>query len=94
MPTKKSPKPKLHIGTITIVVKDRQTHAPDVNTILSKHGHVIMARLGVNVQPLCIEHCTGLITVAVKGTAPEIRAITRDLDKLYGIEAKAAIFTR
>ena len=84
---------KQHLGTITILVKDRKMHAKDVQDILSKHGHKIMARLGVNVQPACIEHCTGLITVAVKGTMKEIKGITDDLDKLYGIVAKSSIMT-
>jgi metal-responsive CopG/Arc/MetJ family transcriptional regulator len=84
---------KQHLATVTILVKDRQTHARDVNDILTKHGHIVMARLGVNVQPLCLEHCTGFITLAVKGSALEIRQMTRDLDKLYGIVAKTMIMT-
>ena len=82
---------KQHIGTITIMVKDRQTHSQDVQMILTKNGHLILARLGVNVQPLCIEHCTGLITVAVKGTATEINKLTKELDELYGIVAKKCV---
>ena len=82
---------KQHIGTITIMVKDRQSHAKDVQQMLTDNGHLIMARLGVNVQPHCIEHCTGLITIAVKGTAKEIRDLTKKLDKLYGIVAKSCV---
>ncbi len=84
---------KQHLGTITILVEDRQSHAKDVQQILTDNGHLIMARLGVNVQPMCIEHCTGLITVAVKGTAKEIRDLTKKLDGLYGIVAKASVVT-
>ena len=84
---------KKHLATITILIKDRQMHAVDVQKILTDHGHNVMARLGVNVQPACIEHCTGLVVVAVKGSMKEIRSITDDLDKLYGIVAKASIMT-
>ena len=84
---------KRHLATITILIKDRQMHSVDVQKILTDHGHKIMARLGVNVEPACIDHCTGLITVAVKGTMKEIKGITDDLDKLYGIVAKASIMT-
>ncbi|MFC1678416.1 hypothetical protein ACFLZ9_01620 [Patescibacteria group bacterium] len=84
---------KKHLGTITILVKDRQMHAKDVQQILTDNGHIIMARLGVNVQKSCVEHCTGLITVAVEGTAGEINDLTQKIDELYGIVAKAAIVT-
>jgi len=59
---------KRHLGTITILIKDRQMHSVDVQKILTDHGHKIMARLGV-------------------------KGITDDLDKLYGIVAKASIMT-
>lgn len=84
---------KKHLGTITILVKDRQMHAKDVNQMLTDHGHIIMARLGVNVQRSCVEHCTGMITVAVEGTAKEINDLTAAIDGLYGIVAKASIVT-
>jgi len=84
---------KKHLGTITILVKDRQVHAEDVNRLLTDNGHMIMARLGVNVQKSCVEHCTGMITITVEATAKEINDLTKKLDKLYGIVAKASIMT-
>ncbi len=84
---------KKHLGTITILIKDRQTHAKDVQQILTDNGHMIMARLGVNPQRSCITNCTGLITIAVEGTAGEIRDLTEKLDSLYGVVAKAVIMT-
>ncbi|MFH1583490.1 MAG: hypothetical protein ABIB72_04235 [Candidatus Falkowbacteria bacterium] len=88
MATKKS------LGTITILVKDRHTNSPDVNRVLSEQGGLVMARLGVNVQPLCVSNCHGLITVAVQGTAKEINQLTKKLDSLYGIVAKSLIITK
>jgi len=84
---------KKHLATITILVKDRESHAPEVNQILTDHGHLILARLGVNVQRHCIEHCTALITVVIEATAEEINAITKKLDAFYGIVAKTTIIT-
>lgn len=84
---------KKHLGTITILVKDRQVHAKDMNQMLTEHGHLIIARLGVNAQKSCVEHCTGMITIAVEGTAKEIKDLTKDLDGLYGIVAKSRIMT-
>jgi len=87
MPTKK------HLATITILVKDRQMHAKDVNRLLTENGDIVLARLGVNVQRTCVENCTGMITVAVEATAEEISGLTKKLDELYGIVAKASVMT-
>ncbi len=84
-------KAKQQLGTITILVKDRQMHAKDMNQLLTDAGHIIMARLGVNVQPMCVEHCTGLIVVVVKGNTRELKSLTSKLNKLYGIVAKINI---
>lgn len=84
---------KKHLGTITILIKDRQSHAKDVNELLSKNGHLIIARLGVNVQKSCVEHCTGLISIAVEASASEINQLTKEIDDLYGIVAKSSIVT-
>jgi len=85
--------PKKHLATITILVKDRQAHAEDVNRLLTEKGEMILARLGVNVQRTCAENYTGMITVAVEATAKEISDLTKKLDELYGIVAKANIMT-
>ena len=84
---------KIHLGTISILVKDRQSHAKDLNQMLSENGHLIMARLGVNLQKSCVDHCTGLIVAAVKGTAKEINSLTKKIDGLYGIVAKSSLMT-
>ncbi|MFH1326289.1 MAG: hypothetical protein ABIH48_02365 [Candidatus Falkowbacteria bacterium] len=86
-------KDKIHLGTITILVKDRHSNAKSVNQVLTEHGHIIVARLGVNVNRTCLKNCTGLITITVEGTAKQINALKRELDKLYGIVAKKIIIT-
>ena len=82
---------KKHLASITIIVKDRHMHASDVQQILTDNGNLIMAQLGVNPARQCIEHCTGFIVVAVTGTAKEIKDLTKKIDDLYGVEAKACI---
>ncbi|MEA2097479.1 MAG: hypothetical protein U9P70_00125 [Patescibacteria group bacterium] len=84
---------KKHLATITILVKDRQTSSENVNKMLTENSHLIMSRMGVNVQRSCVENCTGIIAVAVEGTAKEINDLTKKLDKLYGIVAKASVMT-
>ena len=66
-------------------------HAKDVQQMLTDNGHLVIARMGVNVQPACIESCTGLITVALKGSIKEIKELGKKIDALYGIVAKTVI---
>ncbi len=84
---------KKYLATITILIKNRQTHAKDVNEMLTKNGHLIIARLGVNVQKSCVKHCVGIITVVVEGATKEINDLTKNIDELYGIVAKLNIMT-
>ncbi|MBU4256919.1 hypothetical protein KJ586_00250 [Patescibacteria group bacterium] len=84
---------KKQLAAITILVKDRQKHSNEVQRILTDSGHLIMARLGVNLQRACVENCAGLIVIAVEGTKKEINDLTKKLNKLYGIVAKANIMT-
>lgn len=81
----------MRLATITILVKDRQKHSADVNRILTENGHLIMARLGVNVQRHCVSSCTAMMSVALEATTKDISRITRELNGLYGIAAKASI---
>jgi putative iron-only hydrogenase system regulator len=84
---------KKHLAAISILIKDRKKNAPEVNQILTEHGHLVLARLGVNLQRHCIEHCTALITVVVEGELEEIKNVTRALDEIYGIVAKTSVLT-
>jgi len=84
---------KKHLAVLSILVKDRHAQAPDINEILTDHGQLILARLGVNLQPRCIEHCNAMITLTVEGTTREINELTKKIDEIYGIVAKTSIMT-
>lgn len=85
---------KKHLATITILTKDRHMNAVEVQKVLTAHGHLVLARLGVNPQRSCVKGCQGLITITAEGTVKEINDLTRKLDKLYGIVAKNIIITK
>jgi len=85
---------KKHLGTISILMKDRHSYAVEVQEILTAHGHLIMARLGVNPARTCVKNCTGIMSIVVEGTAKEINDLTKKLDKLYGVVAKSVIITK
>ncbi|MEI7749797.1 MAG: CopG family transcriptional regulator [Candidatus Moraniibacteriota bacterium] len=82
---------KTHIATVSILVRERGTHAKEVNEILTRHGDRIIARLGVHLERAGITRYGGLITVITEGTAAEIKAMTDELDALYGIVAKTSV---
>lgn len=82
-----------HLATITILVKDRKSHAADVNKALSDFGDHIIARLGVNAERAKLKHTSALICIVVEASVVDIKKITKTLDELYGIEAKASIMT-
>lgn len=81
-----------YLATISIMIKDRKMHAQDVNKILGENGDMILARLGIHVQKLGIEHCSGFITIVINEPMDKIKKLTDEINNLYGIVAKANIF--
>jgi putative iron-only hydrogenase system regulator len=82
---------KKQLATITILVKDRQSNAKQVNEILTEYGHIIISRLGVNLNRACVDNCTALIVVVVDAPVKDIKDMTKKINKLYGICAKEII---
>jgi putative iron-only hydrogenase system regulator len=85
---------KTKLATISILTTDRKLYSKDVNDLLTDHGHLVMARLGVNVHKACIEGCTALISLAVEGSTKEITELTKKLNKIKGVIAKATVLTK
>lgn len=85
---------KARLAVVSVLIEDRQTNAKEMNQLLTDSGHIIMSRLGVNVQPACIKGCTGLLALAVKGTGAEIKDLTKRLNDLYGLVAKVNILSK
>jgi metal-responsive CopG/Arc/MetJ family transcriptional regulator len=79
------------IAVISVLVEDRQVHAKEMNQLLTDNGNLVMSRLGVNVQPMCVEGCTGVLALVVKGETMEIKGLTKKLNDLYGIVAKVSV---
>lgn len=79
------------LATISILASDRQAVSNDLNKILTDAGHLIMSRLGVNVQRNCFEHCLGLIILAVEGDGPKIAELEQKLKALPHLSVKLSI---
>ncbi|MCX6798173.1 MAG: hypothetical protein NTX66_03125, partial [Candidatus Falkowbacteria bacterium] len=81
------------LGTITIFTSDRQASSAEMNRLLTENGHLIMSRLGVNVQKHCAAHCPGLIVLAVEGEDEKIFSLEEKLRDLPELEVKIAVMS-
>ncbi|MFA5131051.1 MAG: hypothetical protein WC467_01370 [Patescibacteria group bacterium] len=79
------------LATISILASDRQAVSGDLNRVLTDSGHLIMSRLGVNVQRNCFEHCLGLIILAVEGDGPKVAELNEKLKALSHLSVKMSI---
>jgi metal-responsive CopG/Arc/MetJ family transcriptional regulator len=84
---------KKQLATITILTTDRQSSSRELNQLLTDHGHHIAARLGVNVERMCVEHCTALMTIALEATSAEVLDLTKKLNKIKNVKAQACVMT-
>ena len=85
---------KLNLGTISVLIKNREVYGDKVQKILSGNSHLVMSRMGVNVQPKCISNCLGVITVVAQGTKPELENLTKKIKAVKGVSAKLNILAK
>lgn len=71
-------------GFIGILIEDRKANAPAVNEILTLHGGLIRARMGVHGDDEC-----AVISLTVEATADELGALTGKLGRLPGVSVKS-----
>lgn len=82
----------LRLGVVGIVVDD-PLKASEVNSILSKHGQLIIGRMGIpRVQHN--ESGVSVISLIVQGTNEDIGALTGQLGNLRGVQVKSALSTK
>lgn len=79
------------LATISVLATDRQAVSEELNKILSREGHLIISRLGVNVQRNCFEHCLGLIVLVVEGDGPKIAELEQKLKTLPHLLVKMSV---
>lgn len=75
------------LGFVGIIIEDRKKAAEEVNHLLSEHGDVIVARVGI---PYKEKHCC-VITLIVDATTDELGALTGKLGALEGVSVKSAL---
>ena len=74
------------IGVVAIVVSDK-TAVPEVQTVLSAHGAIIVGRMGIP------DHESGknVIALIVKGSVEQVSALSGALGRIDGVSAKSML---
>ena len=76
---------KKRLATVNILVKNRQKNSLEINKVLAENGHLIIARLGVNLQKNCIDNCPAIVVVVVEGKIEKIEELKKILDQTGAI---------
>lgn len=80
------------LASISILTTNRQKVSNQINSLLTENGHLIMSRMGVNVQKSCTEHCPGMILLAIKGKEDEIKELFSRLSEILETSVKISFF--
>ncbi|MFA6170934.1 MAG: hypothetical protein WCW77_01995 [Patescibacteria group bacterium] len=70
-----------YLGTLNILVSEREVNAPEINNVITKFGHLVRARLGIHLSPKCVKGCSGLITLVVQGEKKELEKFAKEAAK-------------
>ncbi|MDP4145143.1 MAG: hypothetical protein Q8936_11795 [Bacillota bacterium] len=73
---------------MAIRINPRSAHAPQVQTILTKHGCIITTRLGLHEvrEDSCSE--TGLIILHINSELARVKDLENELKDVEGVEVK------
>ncbi len=75
------------LGFVGIIIEDRKKAAHEVNELLSEHGDIVVARVGM---PYKERKCC-VITLIVDATTDELGSLTGKLGALDGVSVKSAL---
>jgi len=75
------------LGFVGIIIEDRKKVSLKINSLLSEHGDIIAARVGV---PYKEKSCC-VITLVVDATTDELGALTGKLGAIEGVSVKSAL---
>lgn len=75
------------LGFVGVIVEDRKQTADQINKLLSKHGDIVLARVGL---PYKEKDCS-VITLIVDATTDELGSLTGELGSVPGVSIKSAL---
>jgi metal-responsive CopG/Arc/MetJ family transcriptional regulator len=85
---------KNQLATMSILINGREKLANLVQAILTRHSHLVTARMGVNVQPKCVSDCLGLIMIVVQGDKKEIETLEQEIKRVKGVDVKVSVMAK
>lgn len=85
---------KEYLGTLNILVSEREVNAPEINNVITKFGHLVRARLGIHLQPKCVKGCSGLITLVVQGKTKELESFSKEVKKFKFTLTKLCLISK
>jgi len=73
---------------MAVAIDPRSEHAPQVQTVLTKHGCIINTRLGLHEASK--DHCSnrGLIILHINGETEQFSDLKRELEDVEGVKVK------
>jgi len=76
---------------MALTIDPRTAHAPEVQTVLTKHGCIIKTRIGLHEvqEESCSER--GLILLHVNSDSKEAQELENDLKDIQGINVKSMV---
>jgi len=81
-----------HLGTISILLGKRESHAHLINELLTKNSHLIRMRSGINIEPKCSADCLGLIILAIEGQEDNLQKFLSEIRDIGETKAEMIIF--
>jgi hypothetical protein len=64
-----------------------------MNQLLTEYGHNIAARLGVNVERKCVDHCPGIISLVMESERAQAEELTKKLNEIPEIKAELCVMS-
>lgn len=75
------------MGVVSIIVGNRKHDAGKVNDILTKHGEIVLARMGLP----CRDRGVSVIALIIEATTNEVGALTGQLGNLSSVKVKSSL---
>lgn len=75
------------MGVVSVIVGDRNRDAGMVNDIISRHGELVLARMGVP----CRDRGVSVIALIIEATTNEVGSLTGQLGSLPSVRVKSSL---
>ncbi len=75
------------LGFVGIIIENRKKEAPQVNSVLTEFGDIVVGRMGIP----HLTHDHSVIALIVNATTDQVGSLTGKLGKIEGVSVKSAL---